>query len=209
MARILTYHKDMAMIDELIAKDKHLEVLFETVKSVSVTLSDDYFLALVSAILAQQLSGRVAQVIYNRVATFYEQEITPHKILETEDEKLRELGLSYRKVSYLKSLATSIVGKIINVDEFKAMDNQSIIDKLIQVKGIGPWTAQMFLMFSLGREDVSAPLDLGLRKAYSKLIGYDVSVREYAKMSDAWKPYRTIVAHFLWHLADNQLEDLK
>ncbi len=202
MARTITYRNDMQIIKDLVQKDPLLKPLFETQKKVVVTLSDNYFLSLVSAILSQQLSGKVAAVIYQRVLNYFDKEITPQNIIDVQQEDLRALGVSYQKISYLKSLAQHMLDGEIHLDALEKEDNELIIEQLTKVKGIGRWTAHMFLMFSLGREDVSAPLDLGLRKAYSQLKGEEVSVEAFLKISKTWQPYRSVVCHFLWQSTD-------
>lgn len=188
----------MHIVNQLIEKDPYLKPLFETVGDVEVSLSDDYFLSLVSAIVSQQLSGKVAQVIYQRIMDYYDHDITPQKIINTDKEELRSLGISYQKINYLKSLAETLLTNDIDLTHLDDMSDETIIESLVKVKGIGRWTAQMFLMFSLGREDVIAPLDLGLRKAYGSLLGREISVDELEKLSEQWRPYRSIVSFYLW-----------
>lgn len=206
MRKTLTYRHDMDIIEKMIKKDRYLKPLFEHITEVTITLSDDYFLSLVGAIISQQLSGKVAQVIYQRFLAFYEQDVTPENIVKTDKEALRQLGISYQKVSYLKSLAEAVLDGQVDIDAFENMADEAIINELVQVKGIGRWTAQMFLMFSLGREDVAASLDLGLRKAYAKLINKEVSVKDFENYSDKWKPYRSIVSYYLWKSTDQPKE---
>ncbi len=207
MRKTITYHNNTPIIDELIQKDPHLKSLFEEIDHVSITRSDNYFLSLVGSIISQQLSGKVADVIYNRFLNHYQNDVTPLKVIHTDDEDLRQLGISYQKISYLKSLSSMIVSGEINIEDFIHLNDESIIEELIKVKGIGRWTAQMFLMFSLGREDVAAPLDLGLRKAYSRLIDKEVSVKEFEQICEKWIPYRSIVSFFLWKSTDKPKEN--
>lgn len=207
MPKKITYKNDAPYIKSIIAKDPLLKHLFDDIKQVDITISEDYFLSLVSAIISQQLSGKVAAVIYNRFQDYYEQHVTPKNILNSYKEDLRKLGISYQKIMYLKSLASAVDSGELDLDSFQSLDNEMIIEKLIKIKGIGRWTAQMFLMFSLGRQDVTAPLDLGLRKAYRRLCGKEVSVKEFSAISDGWKPYRSIVSYFLWHSIDKPKED--
>ena len=202
MKSVIKYTNDMPFIELLIKKDPLLLKLFEQVESVTITQSDDYFLSLVGAIISQQLSGKVAAVIYDRFIQFYHHNVSPKNILDTDKESLRLLGISYQKIKYLKSLADAVNQKIIIFENFEHMTDDEVIEVLTQVKGIGRWTAQMFLMFSLGREDVSAPLDLGLRKAYSKLKGEEVDVKTFELISRLWQPYRSIVSFFLWQSTD-------
>ncbi len=206
MSKVITYRNDMPFIKTLIEKDPLLLSLFQSIEAVTLTLSDDYFLSLIESIISQQLSSRVATVIYDRLLSYYDHDVTPKKILSTDKEELRALGISYAKINYLQSLANTVDLGLIAFDQFEHMSDEHIIDELVQVKGIGEWTAQMFLMFSLGREDVSAPLDLGLRKAYSRLKREEVDIKTFEKSSKAWQPYRSIVSYFLWKSIDKPKE---
>lgn len=200
----LTYHKDSKEVRELIEKDPKLTPLFERKNQIDVYINDDYFVSLVGTITAQQLSSKVANVIYNRLHNLCEKQITPQKITDFSEDELRSIGLSFQKIKYLKSLAEHmLLGKVEFID-IHDKTNQEVIDMLTQIKGIGVWSAQMFLMFSLGREDVFSVLDLGLRNAVKKLYQNDTLTHDQIeKMSEHWSPYRSIVSHYLWHAWDN------
>lgn len=201
----LRYEFNSKEVQYLIKQDERLKNLFQNQKEVIVNVNDNYFESLVGTIVAQQLSGKVAQVIYQRVDNLFNQEITPHKILEIDDELLRSAGLSYQKIKYLKSLSSCYLDQTIDLAHLNLMTNQEIIDMLTKIKGIGIWSAQMFLMFSLGREDVYSVLDLGLRNAVKKLLNQpDLTNDEIEIISENWKPYRSIVSHYLWHATDNK-----
>ena len=125
--------------------------------------------------------------------------------MDASEEALRPLGLSFQKIKYLKSLADCIIQGKVDLSDLESKSDQEIIDMLIQIKGIGVWTAQMFLMFSLGREDVFSVLDLGLRNAVKNIYqNQELSHQEIEQLAENWAPYRSVVSHFLWHAWDSE-----
>lgn len=200
----ITYHHDSKEIQALIHQDPKLRHLFELKQEVVVEIDDQYFVSLVGTIIAQQLSSKVARVLMNRLSAHCQHEITPEKIRDMLPETMRSMGLSYQKQSYLKSLADCILNRSVIFDNIHEMSNQEVIDMLISIKGIGVWSAEMFLIFSLGREDVFSIGDLGLRNALKKLYDMpDLTHKDMLKISELWQPYRSIVSHYLWHAWDN------
>jgi DNA-3-methyladenine glycosylase II len=200
----LIYRNDSDQILALIKKDYMLEALFMNKEEVIVVIQDNYFLSLVEIIIAQQLSTKVASIILNRLKALFTHGLNPADLLELSDDALRAVGLSYQKIKYLKSLSLFFLTNLNIKEEFETMDNQTIINKLIEINGIGIWSAEMFLIFSLAREDVFSVSDLGLRNAVKKLYqNQELSNDEITKISLKWAPYRSIVSHFLWHAWDN------
>ncbi|MDX9691672.1 MAG: hypothetical protein RBT45_04390 [Acholeplasmataceae bacterium] len=201
----ITYYQTSDIIHYLIQKDERLKPLFKKKDQIDVQINEDYFDSLVSTITAQQLSSKVAQVIYTRLKLLCNQEITAQKILIFTDEQLRSIGLSYQKIKYLKSLAEHVINHDVYFEHIDDKSDEKIIEMLTQIKGIGVWSAQMFLIFSLGREDVFSVLDLGLRNAVKKLYQNDqLTHDEINQLSLNWSPYRSVVSHFLWHAWDNE-----
>jgi DNA-3-methyladenine glycosylase II len=160
-----------------------------------------YFSQLCGEIIGQQLSGKVADVICARFEMLFPgKRVTPVGVLNLSEEKLRLTGMSWSKVSFIRDLAQQILTKSIQLDQLARLSDMEVIATLTKVKGIGPWTAEMFLMFTLGREDVFSYGDLGLRNAIKRIYGFkkDPSVRQMQKIVNAWKPYRTYAARILW-----------
>ena len=141
-------------VRRLVKQDPVLEKLFEKPRDIVISLTDDYFRMLVNAIVSQQLSGRVAAVIYERVENLLDRTMTPEAVIAASFDDLRACGLSSRKIDYIQSLAHLVHTGSVHFNGIEDMTNEEIIDMLVQIKGIGPWTAEMFLLFSLGREDV-------------------------------------------------------
>jgi DNA-3-methyladenine glycosylase II len=167
--------------------------------------SSEYFPRLCRTIIGQQLSTKVADTLGTRFKALFDQEkITPEKLLKIPDEKLREIGISWTKAKYLKNLAEGVVSGQLELDKFDQHENEVITMQLTQIKGIGPWTAEMFLMFSLGREDIFSFGDLGLQRAVQKLYGLKrpPTPKYLTSISKKWSPYRTYACRVLWNSLD-------
>ncbi len=160
-----------------------------------------HFDAVVRSIVYQQLSGQAAGTIYDRVTAIYrDQPPTPAQLLRTPPERLRAAGLSGRKVEYVQALAAQVKAGTLPIESLHELDDAAVIDALTQVKGIGRWTAQMFLMFRLKRPDVLAELDLGLQKGLQKVHGLRTrpSPERLLKLGARWSPWRSVAAWYLW-----------
>ncbi|MGE0003332.1 MAG: DNA-3-methyladenine glycosylase [Candidatus Izemoplasmatales bacterium] len=192
------YRNDQEPILSLIQKHPILQTLFESPDEIHFELETNYFVALTSAIVSQQLSGKVATVIYNRLTTLLKQEITPENFLRQSFDDLRGCGLSGQKIRYLTSLAELVESGEVHFRGIEDMTDQEIIEMLTKIKGIGVWTAEMFLMFSMGREDVFSVLDLGLRSGLQKLYGKEMSKEEMVDIAMNWSPNRSVVSFYLW-----------
>lgn len=164
----------------------------------------EYFAALCESIVSQQLSVKVSDVIYARFVNLLKgKKVTSANVLKISDEKIRKAGISQTKVSYIKDLAAKIASGNVNLSKVHKMTNEQVIRELTKVKGIGIWTAEMFLMFSLGREDIFSFGDLGLKNAIKKL--YDEERKEEVeKIILKWSPYKTYACRVLWRSLDNQ-----
>lgn len=199
------YKNKSDVIEYLVSQDPLLINLFQLKDEIRVNINERYFESLVDIMIAQQLSSKVSSVISKRIYDYYQGEITAIKVFETKDEELRKLGLSHQKITYLKSLADSVIQGVITFLDMDKKSDQEITSMLIKVKGIGIWSAQMFLIFSLGREDVFSVLDLGLRNALKRVYqNQELMMDEINNISQKWVPYRSIVSHYLWHAWDNE-----
>lgn len=200
METVLIYKNNSKEAVYLLAKDPHLKPLLTKTEEIKIVLAKDYYQALVQTIISQQLSTRVAEVIYQRLEALMNNQISARDMIALDEQVLRDIGVSRPKIKYLKSLAEHVVTNKIKFENLDAMEDQEIIETLTSVKGIGVWTAQMFLMFSMGREDVFSTLDLGLRRALKNLLNRpDMTLEEIEMYSQKWKPYRTFVSHYLWN----------
>lgn len=159
----------------------------------------DYFTSLCRDIVYQQLAGAAASTIYGRFEKLIDGTTPDHVLCVTPDE-LRAVGLSWAKVKYVRDLAEKVKSGEVILDNLQELDNESVIEELIKVNGIGCWTAEMFLIFTLEREDVFSYGDLGLKKGFIKLYG---SLDNIEKVVDSWAPYRSYGAISLWHYLDS------
>ena len=164
-------------------------------------LGSNYFLDLVESIVGQQLSVKASDTIWGRFIKLSKSaELSAEEILQIPDEKIRAAGISWSKIKYIKDLATRTIESPDMFEHFDTMSDEKIIDVLTKVKGIGRWTAEMFLMFAMGRPDVFSYGDLGLKNAIKKLYRLkEIPTETQAnKIADKWKPYRTVACRYLW-----------
>lgn len=160
----------------------------------------DYLSQLCKEIVNQQLSNKVGKIIFERFENLFpNRKITVEKILDLSDEKIREVGLSFSKIKYLKALAQAIVKKDLKLESLDKMTNDQVIEALTKIKGIGKWTAEMFLMFTLAREDIFSYGDFGLKKAIKILYKIESPTpRQIEEISNKWIPYRSYACFILW-----------
>lgn len=168
----------------------------------------NYFQSLAEAIISQQLSDKAATTIIRRFKLLFPGTNfpSPKQVLRKKDSDLRSAGLSGAKVSYIKNLAAAIEDKTVHFTDVAKLTDEEIIEMLVKVKGIGRWTAEMFLIFSLGRPDVFSCGDLGLRNAVKKLYSLrkDPSLKQLQKLSARWQPHRTCASLYLWASLNNR-----
>ncbi|MCL4406095.1 MAG: DNA-3-methyladenine glycosylase 2 family protein [Patescibacteria group bacterium] len=168
---------------------------------------NEYFGRLCRAIIFQQISGKAGDAILKKfLALFPGGRATPKRILSLSDTVLRRAGVSPQKSKYLKSLAEHFASGRMKTKKFESLSDEEIISELVKVKGIGRWTAEMFLMFTLGREDIFSPGDLGLKKGLMKVYGLKEypSERRTADIIRRWSPYKTYGCLALWHSNDKK-----
>jgi DNA-3-methyladenine glycosylase II len=189
-------------------QDKALATILLEDENHTLEIKRNIPLRLIASIMGQQLNTKVAKIIYNRFIELYDnQEPDCEQILNTPNETLRFIGLSNAKVQYVKNVAIFCKENNVNDTLLLALCNEDIIELLTQIKGVGKWTVEMLLMFSLGREDVFAVDDLGIQQAMQKLYNLDSSNKKHFKeqmllLSNNWIPYRTYACLHLWSWKD-------
>jgi DNA-3-methyladenine glycosylase II len=190
------------IINYLSATDPLLAKVITSVGEYSIKARNDPFQSLVESIIYQQLAGSAASVIYERFLKYYDGKAPlPQQIISTPDNILRSpIGLSNRKIEYIKDLSTKVVQKTLDLSRLRELADDEIVNQLVQVKGIGRWTAEMFLIFCLGRLDVLPVSDLGVRKAIMNIYSLAELPKpsEMLAISQPWKPYRSIATWYLW-----------
>ncbi|MGB2715346.1 MAG: DNA-3-methyladenine glycosylase [Vicinamibacterales bacterium] len=161
----------------------------------------DHFSALVRAIVFQQLSTKAASTIYSRmVALLANGELTPEALAALSDEQLRSAGISRQKGGYLRDLCDKVTAGVVPLDELERMADDQVIEALTKIKGIGRWSAEMFLMFRLHRPDVLPVGDLGIMNAVMKVyrMRKKPTPERLRRLGEAWRPYRSVASWYLW-----------
>src|SRR5688572_21900146 len=162
--------------------------------------------ALVRSIVGQQLSTKAARSIYGRlVELFGGKTPSPAELLAADPEDVRSVGLSRPKVAYLRSLAEHVESRELELDRLSELSDEEVSAQLTAVKGLGQWTADMFLIFHLGRPDVLPVGDLGVRRAVERLYGLEAlpTAPELEALGERWRPYRSLASLYLWESLDN------
>lgn len=192
-----------------LAKDKKIKKLVEGAVPFTLKPKKNICLYLCASIMSQQLSTKVATVIYNRFVHLYDdKQPTPQQIIDTPFETLRAIGLSNAKANYVQNVARFAIENGMEYKRLNKMDNEAVIDYLVQIKGVGRWTVEMLLMFALGREDVFAMDDWGIQNAIIHLYKLDREDKKLFRekllsISGKWTPYRTYACLHLWQWKDN------
>ena len=183
---------------------QHDPVMAELIKRVelqSIKPSNNHFESLASSIISQQLSTKAARTIKQRFVSLFGKKFpTPQQVLERDDEELRRVGLSFSKILYIKNIAQAVEENVINFKKLSVMNDAEIIAELIKIKGVGIWTAEMFLIFSLGRDNIYSYGDLGLKNAVKKIYNLDHKLDsvEFTKLLESWAPYKSMASRILW-----------
>ena len=166
---------------------------------------NDPFKALIRAIVGQQLSTKAAATIFSRFEGLFDAFPTPSQVLGVSDERLRAVGLSSQKLGYLRDLCTRIQEGRLPLDVLDRMDDEAVVEALTQVKGVGRWTAEMFLIFRLQRPDVLPVGDLGIVKAVQRAykLRKAPSPDRLTRIGEAWRPYRSVACWYLWASLNN------
>jgi DNA-3-methyladenine glycosylase II len=166
---------------------------------------EDLLANLLAAIVSQQLSGKVAEVIYGRLEKLGGKDFpNPKKLLKHTDDEFRAVGLSRAKMAAVRDLAHAFLTGRLKPEELESMSDEEVVEVLAGVKGIGPWTAHMALIFTLRRPDVWPVADLGVRKGLKAVLDLPAvpSIREAEPMGDPWRPYRSYACWYLWQMLD-------
>ena len=194
-------------IQHLKTADTVLGSIIERVGPYRMQYRDPNFHTLVRSIVYQQLSGKAALTIFNRlIAAAKTDPLTPESVLKLRPARMRTLGLSKQKLTYIRELARMTRDGAVRFDQVAALDDAAIIEHFTQVKGIGVWTAQMFLIFALRRLDVLPTGDLGVRAAIKRAYNLPElpAPAEMEKLAAAWRPYCSVASWYLWRSLDNQ-----
>jgi len=193
------------MIDKkavkFLKKDPKFAKIIMQVGDYNVKITKNRYQSLVEAIISQQLSGSAANSIIKKFRNLYKSKFPkPRDVIKTSDSKLRTTGLSKMKIIYIKELSKKIESKELNMRKISSQTDEQVIEILTDVKGIGRWTAEMFLIFSLGRLDILPVGDLGLKKGIQSMYSLKElpEKEQIEQLAESWKPYRTVATWYLW-----------
>ena len=189
-------------------KDKVLKKAIAQVGTIKKQKKQDLFAALLRAIVGQQLSVKAADTIWKRFLGLFGDKIPdPNNLLKISDDQLRFVGLSYQKAGYLKNIATFSIGQSLDRKHLKKKNDDELIDYLVQIKGVGRWTVEMLLMYTLDRPDVFPKDDLGIQNGIKKLYGLSSEkkelIKEIEKIAESWRPHRTLACMYIWRYKDD------
>ena len=197
-------------VQQLKKVDPALTEMFNQVQVNPLEPEKNYFQSLTRSIIYQQLSGSAAKKIFNRFKKIYPVKAfpKPKDVFSTDIEILRSSGLSYNKAQYIKNIAKAFLDEPDTYNNLAKMGDEDIIQTLTKVKGIGLWTAQMFLMFTLNRPDIFPATDLAMQKGYQAFFKLNALPKpgEMIKKSKRWTPYRTTVSLYLWAVLEGPFE---
>lgn len=181
----------------VLREDPVMADLIETHGAVSLTPADNPFERLCVSIINQQLSTASADAIRERVFALFDEALTPAALLSMDTDPLREAGLSRTKVDYLRNTAEAFRDRDLSRDSLESLTNDAVVDELTRIKGIGEWSAHMFLIFALGREDVLPLGDLAIRRGLTNLYGIEER-DEMRTVAEPWRPYRSYGTLYVW-----------
>ena len=191
---------------DFLKRDKNMKVLIEKFGSPNFKIGQDYFQSLLRSIVFQQLNGKAAQTIYERFVSLIPatSNLCPNEVLKLDKDDMRKAGLSFQKINYVRNLADYFENNSFNKKNVDRMTDEEISKELIQIKGIGQWTVDMFLMSTLNREDILPYGDLGIQKGIMKILKMKKlpSNEEMENCSKKWRPFRSIACWYLWRMTD-------
>ena len=197
-------------INYLSSLDKNLSNFLKQFDVPVLPIEEDYFWSLTRSVIYQQISGKAAKKISDRYLKLFSKgsKMSPVDVIKIDIEKIQNVGISRQKSGYIKNIANAFDEGLVNETQLHKLSDQEIIDQLVKIKGVGRWTAEMFLIFTLRRPDVFPVTDLGVQKGFQ--IYYDLdelpSIDMMNEKSENWKPYRTIMSLYLWFAVEGPFE---
>ncbi|QGA82449.1 DNA-3-methyladenine glycosylase [Halomicrobium sp. LC1Hm] len=182
-------------------EDPDLGPLVETHGELTISPAEDFFARILTSIVRQQVS--MASAAATRERLFDAVAVTPSGVLAADDETLRDAGLSRQKTRYVNNVARAFEERGLSRTYFEDVDDEAVVDELTSITGVGEWTANMQLIFSLGREDVFPVGDLGVRKGMASLVDPELTRAEMSAYAERWAPYRSYASLYLWRVEED------
>ncbi len=188
-------------------KDKKLAALIKKVGVIKQSKNTDLYYALINSIVSQQLSIKAADTIFNRFLDLFKDRYPDAKtVLKMDVEKMRAAGLSYQKAGYIKNIAQFSIEETLDYKKLKKLNDEDLINYLTQIKGVGRWTVEMILMFSLQRENILPLDDLGIQNGIKKIYNLSSEKKELKlhmiEIANKWEPYRSLACKYIWRYKD-------
>ncbi|WP_372479128.1 DNA-3-methyladenine glycosylase [Halomicrobium sp. HM KBTZ05] len=187
-------------------EDPDLGPLVETHGELTISPAEDFFARILTSIVRQQVS--MASAAATRERLFDAVAVTPSGVLAADDETLRDAGLSRQKTRYVNNVARAFEERGLSRTYFEDVDDDAVVDELTSITGVGEWTANMQLIFSLGREDVFPVGDLGVRKGMASLVDPELTRAEMSAYAERWAPYRSYASLYLWRVEEDVEESV-
>ncbi|MDR5659057.1 DNA-3-methyladenine glycosylase 2 family protein [Serpentinicella sp. ANB-PHB4] len=188
-------------IEYLKKQDPKLATVIDRVGYIKREMKTDPFEALISSIISQQISTKAAQTVFNRFVNTVG-EVNPKNVVVIDEGLIRECGISLRKIKYIKGIAEAVTTGLVDFNSFDHMQNQEIVNILTELDGVGTWTAEMLLIFSLNRLDVFSNKDLGIKKGLMELHQIETVKKEmYKQYKNLYSPYGSVASLYLWEVA--------
>lgn len=203
----MEFKLDEERVQFLVRTDKKLAKLITCIGDVNLEVEEDGFQCIVKYIVGQQISDKARETIWQRLCGF-DEKLTPAGIDSLPEEELRSIGLSGRKVEYIKNFSKCLVEKEVELKKLQCLPNEEIIDRLTSVRGIGRWTAEMYIIFSLGRVNVLSKGDGTIRRSIRWMYNLETlpNASELIYYFNKWKGYETIVSAYLWKSSELGLQ---
>ena len=197
-------------INYLSSLDKNLSKFLKQFDVPVLPIEEDYFWSLTRSVIYQQISGKAAKKISDRYLKLFSKgsKMSPVDVIKIDIEKIQSVGISRQKSGYIKNIANAFDEGLVNETQLHKLSDKEIIDQLVKIKGVGRWTAEMFLIFTLRRPDIFPVTDLGVQKGFQIYYNLDElpSIDMMNEKSENWKPYRTIMSLYLWFAVEGPFE---
>ena len=197
-------------INYLSSLDKNLSNFLKQFDVPVLPIEEDYFWSLTRSVIYQQISGKAAKKISDRYLKLFSKgsKMSPVDVIKIDIEKIQSVGISRQKSGYIKNIANAFDEGLVNETQLHKLSDKEIIDQLVKIKGVGRWTAEMFLIFTLRRPDIFPVTDLGVQKGFQIYYNLDElpSIDMMNEKSENWKPYRTIMSLYLWFAVEGPFE---
>ncbi|EGO8510059.1 DNA-3-methyladenine glycosylase family protein [Enterococcus faecalis] len=206
MDNLIKYDLKNFKVQHIVRQDERLGRLIRFIRSSEIIIEENGFQCLVKYIIGQQISDKARETIWKRLRVCLTL-VTPESVLETNDTQLRNIGLSFKKIEYIKTLAGAIINKELDFDELENLSNEEIISKLTSVRGIGVWTAEMYLIFSLGRENILPKADGTVKRVTQWVYNLEStpSIKFMVEQFSGCESYTTVICAFFWRAIELDL----